>query len=206
MVALLAAGSFAAIMLFAAAAPANVQEQRARLPPPAEDCSDPVAGVWMSHAYYPYMAQWYIFTLTVRRTAGSPSRLEGQIHSHYWSGNETNEQPPPCDGLGFHRTVIMPAIGSVDPSGRIEFNGTSWQHENAFCGGATSGYNPDRFSGTIDRQLMEFQSVNNDGGAMINVPTVFRRVRCLDSTPPPPTQVQLRPPPFQPPGGCSCSN
>jgi hypothetical protein len=46
--------------------------------------------------------------------------------------------------------------------------------------------------------------VNNDGGAMVNVPTVFRRVRCLDNTTPPPTKIDLRPPPFQPPGGCSC--
>src|SRR5687768_15301067 len=106
---LVAASAFLAVLLVASVAPANVQEQRARLPPPAENCQDPVEGVWMSHAYYPYMAQWYIFTLTIRRTAGSPTALEGQVHSHYWTGNDRDEQPPPCNPGMLHRTVIMPA-------------------------------------------------------------------------------------------------
>src|SRR5687768_9516453 len=45
---------------------ANVQEQRARLPPPAT-CQDPVEGIWKSHALYPNHGIWHIFTLTVRR-------------------------------------------------------------------------------------------------------------------------------------------
>src|SRR5688572_7570491 len=72
---------------------ADVQEQRARLPPPA-DCGDDVQGVWMSHTFYPHVSQWYIFTLTVRRAGGAA--LEGHIHSMYWTSDATHPQPPPC--------------------------------------------------------------------------------------------------------------
>jgi hypothetical protein len=41
-------------------------------------------------------------------------------------------------------------------------------------------YHPDHFTGTIDPQREEFQSVNNDGGRAVNDPMVFRRIGCVD--------------------------
>lgn len=181
----------------------TVQEQRARLPPPA-DCPDPVTGVWKSHAYYPGHGQWYIFTLTVRRVEGSERQLTGQVHSHYWTGGPGDEEPPPCGPGGYHQTVIMPANGTFDGLD-IEFGGTSWRNDQTFCGPPTSSYYPDRFSGTVDPALEEFQSVNNDGGPMVNYPTVFRRIRCLDADEDAPSVEVVPPPEFYPSsGGCGC--
>jgi hypothetical protein len=185
-------------------APATIAEQRARLPPPAEgDClDDPVEGVWKSHAYYPGHGQWYIFTLTIRRVPGSASELTGSVHAHYWIGGPTDEEPPACTPGGYHQTVMMPANGTVHDL-RIEFGGTSWQVEQAFCGSPTTSYYPDRFSGLIEPEIQEFQSVNNDGGPMVNYPTVFRRIRCLDEETAP--SVVVTPPEFYPErGGCGC--
>ena len=57
-------------------------------------------------------------------------------------------------------------------------------------------------SGRIDPEIQEFRSVNNDGGPAVNVPQVFRRIRCFPPQSNP--HVTVDPPPFQPPrtGGC----
>jgi hypothetical protein len=44
--------------------------------------------------------------------------------------------------------------------------------------------------------LQEFQSVNNDGGRYIDVPTVFRRVECFEEGPAP--SIEITPPAFVP--------
>lgn len=198
------------LVLFGAAiwrpqhARANVQEQRQRLPPPAF-CTDPVAGIWMSHKFSPEYADWYIFTLKIERKPGSTTELVGEIESHSWSGSATDEEPPPCRiGLD-HWTVLMTAKGHAKPDGNILFGGTSWRPVQAYCGQSPGRgqYNLDNFSGIIDPKIQEFQSVNNDGGRMVNDPMVFRRVRCLD--PSPRAQKEVKPPPFysKSKGGCS---
>ena len=196
-----------AILLLPALAPADVQEQRARLPPPAT-CTDPVEGTWMSHKFYPEYADWYIFTLRVRRVAAGQPQLTGEIQAHVWTGGLADVQPPPCNPGLSHWTVFMTAQGTADAGGRIHFWGTQWRPESAFCGRAPypGEYNLDHFSGTIDPAIQEFQSVNNDGGRSVNEPTVFRRIGCFDSAPPP--SVEVKPPPVFPQqrkGGCSCS-
>ncbi len=95
----------------------------------------------------------------------------------------------------------MPAEGHVNGN-EIFFGGTSWRNDRTFCGSPTTGYYPDRFSGTIDPAILEFQSVNNDGGPMVNYPTVFRRIRCSDTPQSP--HVVSEPPPFYPNTGCGC--
>jgi len=190
-------------VLFPTGVTATVEEQRARLPPPADDCTDPVEGVWKSHAYYPGHGQWYIFTLTIRRDPEKHDGLVGQVHSHYWSGGPADEEPPPCRPGGYHQTVIMPAEGTVRDL-RIELGGTSWQNDQTFCGPPTRSYYPDVFSGIIDPDIQEFQSVNNDGGPMVDYPTVFRRIRCLDPSDAP--VVVVEPPDFYPDTStCACS-
>jgi hypothetical protein len=190
------------VLLIPTVVSATIEEQRARLPPAAE-CEDPIQGTWKSHAYYPGHGQWYIFTLTVRRDPQDETKLTGRVHSHYWVGGPGDEEPPPCGAGGYHQTVVMPAAGTVDGM-RIQFGGTSWQSEQVFCGSPTLSYYPDVFSGVIDPELLEFQSVNNDGGPMVNYPTVFRRIACDDQDPPP--NVVVEAPEFYPSTtGCGCN-
>jgi hypothetical protein len=188
-------------------APATIEEQRARLPAPAE-CRDPVEGVWRSHAFNEMWGEWNIFTLTVRRVAPGSTQLHGTITNEAWYGPATEVSRGPCEGR-LQYLVSMDGTGSVT-DGRIAFGGTGqWRLDQLYCGSDDFGYNLDQFAGTIDPALLEFQSVNNDGGRYIDVPTVFRRVECLDDPTAEPVAVALTPPPFYPPSeaggvGCGC--
>lgn len=185
---------------FPARAPAGtVAEQRARLPPPAT-CQDNVEGLWQSHDYDERWSEWTIFTLEIHRDDDEPSKLTGRILNHSWIGPEDQTEPGPCKGrLRFK--ISMDAEGRVDESGHIQFGGIgTWRMDEVICGVWDMGYNLDNFSGTIDPEILEFQSVNNDGGRAVNDPTVFRRVKCWDE----PGQddepeVVVAPPPFYPP-------
>ena len=74
----------------------------------------------------------------------------------------------------------MPSKGSIDPQGTVVFGAQTYTIDKVVCG-QPGRYNPDNFSGKIDVERQEFQSVNNDGGRAVNDPTVFRRVRCIDA-------------------------
>lgn len=184
---------------------ATVEEQRARLPPPAE-CVDPIEGVWLSHQYEPRLHQWYIMTLTIHRAAPESEKLTGDIVAHFWDGLQKDEQPPPCTQGRLHAKVKMPATGEYK-NGMLNFDGGPWKPEPHPCDPPARRifYNPDNFKGKLDIQLQEFQSVHNDGGVSINVPTVFRRIKCFDQPAPP--RVEVTPPPLEPPKriktGCS---
>jgi len=182
---------------------ATVAEQRARLPPPAE-CEDEVEGIWRSHAFWAPRFEWYITTLEVHRVAKGSPELKGTILAEYWNGGTKDQEAPPCTAGRYHLIVRMPGTGTIR-SGDISFGASTWSLDKVLCGGST-GYNPDRFTGRIDPKIQEFQSVNNDGGAAVNLPTVFRRVHCFDEAAPVPT-VAVRPPGFGPPkkrAGCEC--
>lgn len=156
----------------------------------------------MSHTFYPSHDLWHIFTLTVHRVPGSPAALQGNVHSMFWSGVAQRPEPPPCGAAGRRRSVDQPAEGAIE-GGAIRFGGTGWRHAPDTCR-ATGGYNPDRFSGQIDAQRQEFQSLVDDGGILRGEPTVFRRVRCLEPQASP--TVHVDPPPFYPSrrSGCGC--
>ena len=195
--ALVASALALATLALAGAAHANIEEQRARLPPPVDpnECPDPVEGVWQSHSYQPRWTEWSMFQLVVRRKrAGSPE-LDVAISNHSWTGTPAESDPPgDCNGGRQNWNIVMTGAGTTDGS-HIEAWGTSWRIDRVFCS-PWGGYNLDHFSGTIDRQLQEFQTVNNDGGRAVNEPTVFRRVRCIE--PPPQPHVVVAPPPFFP--------
>jgi hypothetical protein len=198
-------GALAVAWLFVSApgfAGGSIEEQRARLPPPAA-CQDPVEGIWVGHNFEARWQQWYIFTLEVHREDKTKPELTGDVLSHYWDGNDKDVNPPPCRPGMRQQKVFMPAVGALR-DGKIEFGGTSWRTEASICGNWAS-YNPDHFSGAIDPATQEFQSVNNDGGRAVNVPTVFRRVKCFDEPEAPKPKIDVKPPPFAPPrksGGC----
>jgi len=197
------AGGFAAIVLVPSRAPATIQEQRERLPPPAEGCDDPIAGVWKSHQYDEQYRDWTVFMLNIRRVEDNESELTGTIVNHSWDAGPDAEEPVPCSRGGAEWLVSMDARGRLSADGRIFFGGVGqWRLDRVICNWGPGGYNLDNFSGVIDPELFEFQSVNNDGGRAVDDPTVFRRVRCLDAPPSP--HVVSTPPPFYPETNRGC--
>jgi hypothetical protein len=185
---------------------ATVEEQRARLPPPAE-CPDPIEGTWAALIYYAHQRTWYDFTLVIRRTTPAAEgnlsgRLEGELTSHFWTGTPKVDKPPTVCTPGMQEiTVKMPGTGTVDAAANVIFGATTFKVDHVTCGRPVS-YSPDHFSGKIDTTIHEFQSVNNDGGNAVNEPAVFRRIRCRDAeglTGPSRTKSEAKPPAFEPP-------
>lgn len=65
-----------------ALAPATIEEQRSRLPPPAFECGDdPIAGIWLAHVYYEHVGQWYVFELNIERDPTGASSLRGRARA-----------------------------------------------------------------------------------------------------------------------------
>jgi hypothetical protein len=188
-------------------APATIAEQRARLPPAAECEGEIVAGVWRSHKYNERYGDWTIFTLNIRRSPNDPTQLVGTIVNHEWYAGPEAEEPPPCTAYsGVEWIVSMDAQGTVTNDTHIQFGGVGqWRLDDVVCRGGPGGYNLDHFSGDIDASILEFQSVNNDGGRAVNDPMVFRRVRCPPEEHAQAPSVNTRPPSFYPNlggGGC----
>lgn len=168
-------------------APGSVGAQRSRLPRAAR-CGDPVAGTWRAHTYVERggagAGDWVIFTLRIERS--SEGALSGTIRARTWAGGPRDSRPLPCPDSDYDFAVRMPAQGRANGL-EIDFGASRYQIERVYCPSRTPiEYNPDHFSGTIDPERQEFQSVNNDGGLDINQPYVFRRIACVpgDELPP----------------------
>lgn len=195
--------AMSAVILWPALAPATIEEQRARLPPPPPpgQCQNPIEGVWKSLRWYPGNAAWYSFVLEIHQQG---TRLVGQIDAYSWDSPPNQPEPPPCRPGLDHWVVTETAVGTVEGT-RIHFGGTRWAVRQSICGNRPWAYNLDHFTGVIDTAIQEFQSVNNDGGAQIDEPTVFRRIRCFEPESQP--HPYVAPPSFQPPSrnrfGCS---
>jgi hypothetical protein len=200
--------TFLGVVLSPSKAPGTVQEQRQRLPPPAKCEEDDVAGYWKSHQYSPVYRDWVEFTLEIHRVPGSQTKLVGTILNHSWQGGPEKEQAGKCDGDSRWRMRIkMEGEGTYD-KGELNFRALNWKLDQLICGEipASMVYYLDNFTGKIDFDLQEFQSLNNDQGRSINEPTVFRRVGCLGDDIAPPS-VDLEPPALFPEGmrggGCT---
>jgi hypothetical protein len=176
----------------------SIDEQRARLPPPA-DCQDTVEGTWLSVQYLARARQWYETTLYVRRASAGATDLAGDIYVHYWIGGPGDAHTPPCRPGGFETSVKQPnARGSLEGLA-VSFGATTYTIDKVQCGTSTGIYYPDHFSGTIDTAINEFQSVNNDGHVEINEPVVFRRVSCATSPTNGAAPPSAAPPAYEPP-------
>ena len=184
----------------------TIEEQRARLPPAAECDDEVVAGIWRSHSYNPRYRDWAVFTLSIRRVPEQPSELVGTITNHEWYGTPADEEPPPCGpGTGEEWTVSMDGRGHVSEDGQIFFGGVGvWRLDQIQCHRGPGGYNLDQFTGVIDPSILEFQSVNNDGGRAVDEPVVFRRIRCAPVQSAVSPAVNPVPPPFYPQLGGGC--
>jgi hypothetical protein len=182
--------------------PGTVAEQRQRLPPPAS-CEHEVEGYWKAHVYDSAYRDWHVFTLEVHKVEGNETALRGTIRVEAWSGTEQEQEAGPCKNGRLHFTGKMTAEGSII-DGVIHFRGTQFTVDQVLCGHFGS-YALDHFSGKIDPATQEFQSVNDDGNRGEQA-TVFRRIGCFDSGPPP--AVSVKPPPLAPTkphaGGCNC--
>ena len=187
------------MMVFAPDAPATVEEQRARLPPPAA-CASPVAGHWKALAFDVRQQRWYDLALDIREDPANPAQLSGTIAVDSWEGDASAAEPPvPCTGRYRGK---MAAHGSFT-GGVVDFAGESFELGAVICGDFV-GYNPDRFTGRLDPERQEFQALNNDGGEAVNEPVVFRRVGCVTGDRKQPRGA-VAPPPFFPKhraGGC----
>jgi hypothetical protein len=186
-------------------APATIEDQRSRLPPPAFECGeDPIVGIWQAHAYYAHVRQWYRFELTIaREDPAQRAALTGTIHVEFWDGGPERAQPPACAEPGDRAGVLERAEGRSEGL-ELRFDATDWR-DLELCDKAVRGYLLDHFSGTVDPERMEFQSLlNADAPEWRDVPTVFRRVRCGSADRDAAPRVTVRAPPYQPPeqGGC----
>ncbi|MFO7563327.1 MAG: hypothetical protein R6X02_11850 [Enhygromyxa sp.] len=185
-------------------APATIEEQRNRLPPPAFECEDdPIAGVWQAHVHYAHVRQWYLFELSIERDPAGEGSLRGSIRAEFWDGDADHPQPPLCDEPGYRAGVVERARGRADDLA-LSFEAVDWQ-DLELCGPKRGAYLLDRFSGTVDPERMEFQSVlNADAPQWRDVPTVFRRVRCARQQAKPVPRIIVEPPPYQPPKQEGC--
>lgn len=196
---LTAAAVVLACLLRPTLAPATVEEQRRRLPPPAQDCQDPVTGFWMGHQVT--RGTWYRFTLDVRRVEPGGSELTGSIESLYWDVDAP--EPPPCEGNNHDQLLIdMPAKGRFE-DGRIEFTGQSWTLRKTLCGSMFGSYAPDSFAGRLIEENTEFHTENDDGYNPITT-VVFRRIKCGDDNLPVPELPPPDPEAYGPSGCGGC--
>ena len=195
------AALLAAMTIRLGEAPATVAEQRARLPPAAE-CESPIAGKWKALVYSHATTSWYEYSMEVRHVDGSPTALTGVIHVDAWTGTPQDSEPGECRGNRRMRGK-MNARGTFT-NGEVFFGGEDFELVEILCGDRRGiGYNPDQFTGRLEKERNEFQSVNNDGGAAVNEPSVFRRIGCFDDEARP--SANVKPPPFFPArneGGC----
>lgn len=138
-----------------------------------EECGgDRVAGVWRARNL---LHGWtYITTLHIQRVPGDAGALRGRMVVTAFSGR--GRAPPPCQPGQQAYRVTQPAEGRIDGL-RLDFRALSANIDRQICGSGY-GYNPDRFTGTIDARAPVFRSVNNDGDGAVNAPVMFRRVRC----------------------------
>ncbi len=178
-------------------APATVEEQRKRLPPPARDCDDPVTGWWMGHQVL--RNDWYRFTLEVHRVEPGSEELTGNIEAWVWDGEAGEGSPPPCQDNDHNQYILdQPAKGTFR-NNHIEFIGQSYTVRKVLCG-SSGGYYPDGFSGDLILENTEFHTENDDGYNPITT-VVFRRIKCDDAPKPIP---DLPPPRAEYKNGCGC--
>lgn len=142
-------------------------------------CADPVEGSWEGAAFVPELREGVRLSLRIRRVAGDPSRLTGEIISRYWSGDAAQVNPPRCEPGAFDRSVRMSAEGTLRGNW-FEFEGRDWRSERAYCGtaAAPNSYAIDHLIGAVDPSGIRIRAVDNDGDRAVNAELTFWRSRC----------------------------
>jgi hypothetical protein len=158
-----------------------------------------VAGKWKSLHYRDRYGDWYDFILEIHEDQKDPTKLTGTIYVDTWYGPPNIAEPvTPCQQRIKGK---MTAEGSF-VGGEVVFGATSELDVTEVICGSAGGYAPDHFSGRLEVERQEFQSVNNDGAMSVNEPTVFRRIGCFDDAHQElrkdPARSDVAPPPFFP--------
>ncbi|MGE0547127.1 MAG: hypothetical protein AB7O24_01585 [Kofleriaceae bacterium] len=191
--------AFVALTVGTAEAPATVAEQRARLPPAAE-CESPIAGRWKALVYSYPTESWYEHNLEIHQDPKDPTILTGSHRVDAWIGTADDAEPKHC----IQRQKGKMVSSGTFSNGEVSFRSQDYETVAVVCGFEV-GYNPDHFTGRLEPERQEFQAVNNDGGAAVNEPAVFRRIGCLDDAGPKAHDSKVAPPAFFPKrrtGGC----
>jgi len=167
----------AATLVIAKRAPATVAEQRQRLPPPAK-CTDPIAGVWMSHDYRADIDRWGIITMELRRVSTTPPELRSRYHHDWWTGAPKESEPPPSCRPGL-RHVISESTGEATyKAPKLEVRGTVLGKHELLCGASLPERALGVLTGDVDESIQEFQSTMTSRFG--TYPIVWRRVRCFE--------------------------
>ncbi len=121
------------------------------------------------------------------------------MHAGWWTGGPKDAQAPACAASNHFRSVDEPVQGTFR-DGVLDVLATEWATADDSCR-PVRGYLVDRFTGRLDPEIQEFQSLlNADAPEWRDVPTVFRRIRCThQERPVEPDPIVTVPPPFQPP-------
>jgi hypothetical protein len=141
-------------------------------------CEDPAAGVWLGRTYRAEFADWYEFTLTIKRDG---ARLRGTIVSRSWSGEPADPRPSMC------WDTDEPAVNVVEMSGvgryldgALTFRATALKSARSECGGDSGlaeSYALDNFTGEIGTDDV-LRAGNSDGVAAFDRRYEFSRVGC----------------------------
>lgn len=172
----------------------TVEEQRARLPPAKEGCSGEIAGTWVSYAHYPQVGYWYRFTMDIGVPASDGS-VRGTIRADYWLGDADESATPTCTENPTRQGVVQEAAGTY-LDGRLEFAGIKYETDPDHPCATWTGYSVDAVAGHVDHERNEIQArMDDEQPHWTNIPTVFRRVDCLDPRAPSRVINPLDPPP-----------
>jgi len=189
---------------WAGRAPADIQEQRARLPPAAQGCADELSGTWRAHAYE--VNQWRVVTVHIRRVPGDPTRLEGSFTTELWIAPRDRPERPVCVPGVQHRTLAGALHGTLVGEHMEWWNDAGIFDEILHCGVSEGRYfGEGRSVGTLHRAEEEFHASWTGS----TDPVVYRRIDCGGASAPNPVPVPRPAPPLHPPsprarGGCGC--
>lgn len=136
-------------------------------------CADPIAGLWIAKTFADRSNRWHEHRLSITRQGAEYTATQT---TRMWSGDAATAFPPPCPEGGPRWEVVEMADDVEWLEGVLHVWGTSIASNIATCGGTTSTYNLDSFTGRLRRNT--FEAVNNDGRDAVDRPYRFRRIAC----------------------------
>lgn len=202
--------ALAGIVVLAMARPtsANIVDQRSRLPPPAE-CRHPIAGTWMSHAFFASTGRWHRDRMVLRPIAGAVSAVESEYLSESWNGAADEAEPRGCRPGFRWETGHSTGEGELLADGEtVRIRGTRLLGTTERCGLPPREYILNELRGRLLRDAGEIHVTWQIAVERTEV-LVFRRVACSDEEAAAEPAVIVQPPPVPPPpamsqGGCGC--
>ena len=174
-----ALAAFVAVTVPPSRAPATLDEQRERLPPPASGCGDPVEGLWQAYWYADDHQKWFVESFEVRRDPSDTNRLATRYRTESWAGGPRDSRPPsPCRAGDDHAVADNVGTGTFE-DGVLAITGTRHTNFRTVCGNRAPPRDNSRFatvSGRVDVRRQEFQSTFVGRSCRHRI--VYRRIAC----------------------------